>query len=410
MINKTTLPSGVRILSESIATVRSVAVGVWIDSGSRNDPEHVAGISHFVEHAVFKGTTTRRMHQIASRMESVGGYMNAFTSKEHTCYLARSLDHHLPRGVDSICDLVASPVFPVREIEKEKSVVLEEMKMYDDTPEDYIVDEFESMIYPDHSIGRPIIGFPNTVSTIQQKDLFEYVTNQYIPTQIIVVASGNLQHKVLVKNVEKAFKELRPATTNRTQEINPLTNLPQEISLTRPIQQAHLILGRLGFSIHSKHRAVLELMNLILGGGSSSRLNQRIRERYGFCYNIYSFLNMYSDCGDFGVYLGLAPSKISHSIRLIFREFERLAQRPVSRQVLARAKGQARGGIVLGLESMSNRMIRLGKQELYFGRVISIDETLDELESVTADDLQEFASQFLISDEFSRVVLTPTPS
>lgn len=408
MINKTILPSGVRILSESIPTARSVAVGVWIDSGSRNDPEHVAGISHFVEHAVFKGTATRRMHQIASRMESVGGYLNAFTSKEQTCYFARSLDRHLPRGVDSTCDLVASPVFPAQEIEKEKNVVLEEMKMYDDSPEDSIVDEFEAIVYPFQSIGRPVIGYPNTVSKIQQEDLFEYVSNQYIPNQIVVVASGNLQHKILVKSVEKAFRELRATSRNNAQEASPSPHHPQEVSLTRPIQQAHVILGRSAFSIHSKHRAVLELMNLILGGGSSSRLNQRIRERYGFCYNIYSFVNMYSDCGDFGIYLGLAPSKIRQSVRLIFREFERLVQRLVSRQVLARAKEQARGGIVLGLESLSNRMTRLGRQELYFGRVISIDETLEELESVTADDIQEFASQFLMPDQFSRVILTPS--
>ncbi|MCY4225652.1 MAG: pitrilysin family protein [Bacteroidetes bacterium] len=409
MINKTTLPSGVRILSELIPTVRSVAVGVWVDSGSRNDPEHMAGISHLVEHAVFKGTKKRRMHQIANRMESVGGYINAFTSKEHTCYFARSLDRHLTRGVDSTCDLVTSPIFPVHEIEKEKSVVLEEMKMYEDTPEEYIVDEFESIIYPYQSIGRPIIGYPDTVSKIQQDDLFEYVSKQYIPNQIVVTASGNIQHKVLVKSVEKAFKELRPSNVNSAHDAKSCSYRPQEVSLTRPIQQAHLILGRSGISIHSKRRAVLELMNLILGGGSSSRLNQKIRERYGFCYTIYSFVNMHSDCGDFGVYLGLASSKIQYSIRLIFREFERLAQQPVTQRVLARAKEQARGGIILGLESMSNRMMRLGKQELYFGRVISIEDTLEELELVTAEDLQDFASQFLQPDLFSRVILTPSP-
>ena len=408
MITKTTLPSGIRILSESVSSVRSIAVGVWVDSGSRNDPEFKAGISHFVEHAVFKGTTKRRMHQIASRMESVGGYLNAFTSKEHTCYFARALDSYLDRGVDSVCDLVASPVFPEREIEKEKSVVLEEIKMYDDAPEEYITDRFESVIYPSQAIGRPIIGYPETVSGLKRQDLFDYVTRQYIPDQIVIAASGNLRHGTLVKSVEKAFKDLRSAGSKPKKESTRPPYQATELSLTRSIQQGHLILGRPGISVHSKHRAILELLNIILGGGSSSRLNQRIRERYGFCYNIYSFLNAYSDCGDFGVYLGLDPSRINRALRLIFREFDHLAQKPVSNQVLTRAKGQARGGIALGLESMSNRMTRLGKQELYFGRVISIDETIEELEAVTAEEIQTFAGDFLSSDAFSRVLLMPS--
>lgn len=408
MITKTTLPSGIRILSESVSSVRSIAVGVWVDSGSRNDPEFKEGISHFVEHAVFKGTTKRRMHQIASRMESVGGYLNAFTSKEHTCYLARALDSYLARGVDSVCDLVASPVFPEREIEKEKSVVLEEIKMYDDAPEEYITDRFESVIYPSQAIGRPIIGYPETVSGLKRQDLFDYVTRQYIPGQIVIAASGNLRHEALIKSVEKAFKDLRSTGSKPKKESAPPPYQATELSLTRPIQQGHLILGRPGISVHSKHRAVLELLNIILGGGSSSRLNQRIRERYGFCYNVYSFLNAYSDCGDFGVYLGLDPSRTNRALRLIFREFDRLAQKPVSNQALTRAKGQARGGIALGLESMSNRMTRLGKQELYFGRVISIDETIEELEAVTAEEIQAFAGDFLSPDTFSRVLLMPS--
>lgn len=280
--------------------------------------------------------------------------------------------------------------------------------MYDDAPEEYITDRFESVIYPSQAIGRPIIGYPETVSGLKRQDLFDYVTRQYIPDQIVIAASGNLRHGTLVKSVEKAFKDLRSAGSKPKKESTPPPYQATELSLKRPIQQGHLILGRPGISVHSKHRAILELLNIILGGGSSSRLNQRIRERYGFCYNIYSFLNAYSDCGDFGVYLGLDPSRIHRALRLIFREFDRLAQKPVSNQVLTRAKGQARGGIALGLESMSNRMTRLGKQELYFGRVISIDETIEELEAVTAEEIQSFAGEFLSPDAFSRVLLMPS--
>ena len=408
MITKTTLENGVRVLSEAVSSVRSIAIGVWIDSGSRNDPEHLAGISHFVEHTVFKGTAKRRMHQIASRMESVGGYLNAFTSKEHTCYFARALDSYLARGVDSTCDLVASPVFPEREIEKEKGVVLEEIKMYEDTPDEYIADRFESVIYPAQPIGRPIIGYPKTVSRLRREDLCEYVDRQYTPDQIVVAAAGNLSHKSLLKSVEKAFQGLRSNGLRGAEKPEIPPYKPKELSVTRPIQQGHLILGRRGITIHSKQRAVLEIINTILGGGSSSRLNQRIRERYGFCYSVYSFLNMYSDCGDFGVYVGLDASRIERSITLIFREFDRLAQTPVSNQALNRAKGQARGGIALGLESMSNRMARLGKQELYFGRIASMDEIIAELEAVTADEVQTFAAEFLRPEKFSRVMLVPT--
>lgn len=409
MINKTTLSSGVRVLSESISSVQSIAVGVWVNSGSRNDPERQSGISHFVEHAVFKGTKKRRMHLIANRMESVGGYLNAFTSKEHICYFARALDSYLPRAVDSVCDLVASPIFPQREIDKEKSVIIEEMKMYDDTPEEYIIDQFESMIYPSHPIGRPIIGYPKTVSELQRKDLLDYVSRQHTPDQIVVAASGNLQHDILVGSVDKAFHELGSTYSNHSKNLKPpVIPHPRELSFHRPVQQGHLILGREAISIHSKNRVILELINMILGGGSSSRLNQKIRERYGFCYHIHSFLNLYSDCGDFGIYLGLNHKKINHALRLIFREFDRLTQNPVSSQALSRAKAQARGAIALGLESMSNRMIRVGKQELYFGRVISVDETIEELETVTSNDIQRFASQFLVPEKFSRLTLIPS--
>ncbi|MCY4172335.1 MAG: pitrilysin family protein [Bacteroidetes bacterium] len=407
MVKKTTLPSGVRILSESISTVRSIAVGIWVNSGSRDDPEGKSGISHFVEHAVFKGTKKRRMHQIANRMESVGGYLNAFTSKEHTCYFTRALDSYLDRGVDSLCDLVVSPIFPEREIEKEKSVVLEEIKMYDDAPEEYIIDQFESMIYPSQSIGRPIVGYPDSVSHLRREDLLDYVSTQYIPSQIVVAASGNLRHEKLVKSVSKALKDLRTTSAHISKQIKPTFSDSTEIILRRPIQQAHLILGRDAISIHSKDRPIIQLMNIILGGGSSSRLNQKIRERYGFCYHIGSFLNLYSDCGDFGIYLGIDHTKINHVLRLIFREFDRLVQRPVSSQALSRAKGQARGALALGLESMSNRMTRLGKEEIYFGNVISVDEIIEELESVTPEDIQLFASQFLVPDVFSRVMLVP---
>lgn len=403
---RTTLENGVRVVTETIPSVRSISVGVWIFTGSRDEREEESGISHFIEHMVFKGTHRRRMHHIAQRMEAVGGYLNAFTSKEYTCYYGRSLDEHLERAIDTVCDLVLSPNFPEKELEKEKDVVLEEMKMYEDNPEELIFDKFESVIYEGHQLAHPVIGLPNTVTAFSRDQLVEYIGRRYTPDKIVVAVAGNADHEQVVRYVTKAFESTRPAAS--AGDRIPVNGYqPRHVEEQRPIQQAHLVLGTRGLNVHDDDRVALTVLNTILGGGMSSRLNQHIREKYGYCYSIYSFLNMHSDTGDFGIYMGTDSNRIERSKKLIFRELEKLAVEPVSARTLSQAKSQVKGSVMLGLESMSNRMMRLGRQELYFTRYITLDEINEDVDAVTDDDVQRIAARLFERAEFSSVVLLP---
>ncbi|HMB93143.1 MAG TPA: pitrilysin family protein [Rhodothermales bacterium] len=409
LFQKTTLSNGVRVITESIPSVRSVAVGVWIAAGSRDERAKEAGISHFIEHMVFKGTRRRRMHHIARRLEAVGGYLNAFTSKEYTCFYARALDEHLERSIDTVADLIVEPAFPEKELVKEKEVVLEEMKMYDDAPEDLVFDHFEGLIYKNHALGRPILGYPETVKSFSREQLFEYIGKQYTPDRIVLSVAGKADHDKVVAMAEKAFAQAdRVPQKRRRSPVNGYD--ASKVVEPRPIQQAHFVLGTRSVDVHHPLRSAVTVLNTILGGGMSSRLNQNIREKYGYCYNIYSFVNLHSDTGDFGVYMGTDASKVNRSEKLILRELEKLADNPVSPRTLSQAKNQVKGSIMLGLESMSNRMMRLGRQELIFERYFSLDEVLDELDSVTIEAVQEAAQTLFVPERFSTVVLVPKTS
>lgn len=403
---KTVLPGGVRVITESIPSVRSVSVGVWVFTGSRDEADAESGISHFIEHMVFKGTARRRMHHIAQRMEAVGGYLNAFTTKEYTCYYARGLDEHLARALDTVCDLILEPSFPERELVKEKDVVLEEMKMYEDTPEDLIFDRFEAAVFDGHEMGRPIIGRPETVQAFTRAQLLDYMDRHYTPDSTVVAVAGNVDHGRVVRLVEKAFATSRrgAGATSRT----PVRDYaPKAVVETRPIQQAHLVVGAPSASAYDADRIALTVLNTIFGGGMSSRLNQNIRERYGFCYNVYSFFNMHADTGDFGVYMGTDASKVDRAKKLILREMEKLVEKPVGARALGQAKNQVKGAVMLGLESMSNRMMRIGRQELYYGRYFSLDEVIEEIDRVTEADLQRVAARQFDPARLSTVVLLP---
>ena len=405
-LKKTTLSNGVRVVSESIPSVRSVSVGIWVHTGSRDEAPPESGISHFIEHMVFKGTSRRRMHQIARRMESVGGYLNAFTGKEYTCYYARALDEHLARAVDTVCDLVLDPVIPEKEVEKEKDVVLEEMKMYEDNPEDLIFDRFESALYGDHAMGRPVIGYPETVASFSRPQLLEFLDTQYTPDRMVLAVAGNVDHERLVRLAEQAFtRSTRRPALRRRSPVNGYA--PRHLLEERPTQQAHLVVGARAYDVHHPRRVALSVLHTIVGGGMSSRLNQNIREKYGYCYNIYSFLNLHSDTGDFGVYMGTDPSKVDRAKKLIFRELDKLTQKPVSRRMLSQAISQVKGSIMLGLESMGSRMMRLGRQELHFERFFTLDEILGQVEAVTQEEVLDVARELFVPERFSSVFLMP---
>ncbi len=409
MVRKTLLDSGVHVVSERIAAVNSVAAGLWVSTGSRDEPAPLAGITHLVEHMVFKGTRRRRMHHIARRLESVGGYLNAFTAKEYTCFETRALEEHLVRSIDTVADLVTGPQFPEHELSNEKGVVLEEMKMYADTPDDVVLEHFEDIVYAGHALAHPVLGNADTVLAVSRSDLVDWLEQRYTPDRIVVAASGNVKHEALVRAARRALVDLRESRGMRTRTAVG-RYVPQRREVLRPISQAHMVMGCRGLSVHHPKRAALIVLRTILGGGMSSRLNQNIREKYGFCYNVSAFLNMYSDTGDFGVYMGVDPAAVDKAERLIRREYAKLASRPVSARMLKHSKNQIRGALLIGLENVTNRMARIARQEIFFGKQKSIDRTLEELGSVQAQDVQDLAASLLKPKELSCVVVLPAPT
>lgn len=409
IFERTTLSNGVRVVTERIPSVRSVSVGVWIGVGSRDEAAEEGGVCHFIEHMVFKGTRKRRMHHIAQRMENVGGYLNAFTAKEYTCFYARCLDEHLDRAIDTVCDLVFNPVFPEKDLEREKDVVIEEMKMYEDTPEDRVFDLLEGALFNGHPMGLPIIGTDSSVKGFSREGLFDFMHRMFSPERIVISIAGNVDHRRAVRFVTRFFGEKQHAHLGTGKAIRqPIPPyLPSRTDEQKQIQQAHIVLGTRAYDVHDDRRVALSVLNTILGGGMSSRLNQNIRERYGYCYNIYSFVNMHADTGDFGVYMGTDESKMAHAERLIFRELDKLNQTAIKPRALDRAKSQVKGSIMLGLESMGSRMMRMGRQELYYEQYFSLDEILEMVDAVTAPEVLDVAQDLFHRSRFSVVRLIP---
>lgn len=408
---KTTLDNGIRIISETIPSFHSVSVGFWVNTGSRDESRRVNGISHFIEHMVFKGTNKYSSAEIAKQIEGHGGYLNAFTGKEATCFYSKILDEQIPRTVDVLSELVFNPKLKSEDIEKEKMVVLEEIKNIEDDPEEYIHDYFDEILFQNHSAGNPVIGTAKNVREFQKDDIIQYMKTHYRPENIIVVAAGNIQHDELVDLVEKTSSRFNPGQhtpyRRKSSTIQPKHHLIQE---DKPIQQAHICLGNISYSIKSKYRYPLVIMNTLIGEGMSSRLFQNIREKYGFSYSIGSFLNMLSDIGSFGVYTGTDKKHIHKSIDLIFKEFDNLKNKPVKTSELERVKSQVKGTIMLSLESMSSRMMRLATSEIYFNTYFTLESIIGQLDAVTADDVMEVANKILNREKFSIVIFSPINS
>ena len=405
-VNKTVLDSGLTVLSEKIDTVKSISTGIWVRTGSRYEPASEAGITHFLEHMLFKGTQTRSSYDIALSMEAVGGFLNAFTSSELTCYYARCLDSELDTALDVLSDMVLNPIFPEEELEKEKKVVLEEMKMYRDNPEDYIFEVFNDQIFKNDSLGRPIIGYEDTVSSFKRDDLFGYMNHQYGPEQLVISVAGNVEHEKLLAKVDKYFSG--HSTKEQAFTSNGLVDYsPDDRTVTKPIEQTHYILGRRGLSADHDDKYIMLLINTILGGGMSSRLHQNVREKYGYCYSIHSFNQTYEDTGLYGVYAGTDRSYVEHLRELVLEEFRRLREEKVPTDELEQAKSQLKGKLLMSQESMSSRMMRLAKSELYFKRYITLDELVKEIDSVTPGQIQAFSKDFFQENQYSEIQLVP---
>jgi predicted Zn-dependent peptidase len=392
-IQRATLPNGIRVVTEHMPHVRSVSVGIWIGTGSREEADHQTGISHFVEHMVFKGTKNRSAEQIARSVDSIGGGLDAFTSKELVSYNVKVLDEHLPDAFDVIADLVRNPLFKKDDIEKEKGVILEELKMEVDNPEYLIHEIFASNFWKGHPLGRPILGTRQTIRSFDRNTVDGYYKQFYIPSNILVTAAGSLDHQRLVNLVEDQFAGLKPRKRAMLAK-PPHPHAPLVFRTKNSLEQVHVYVGVPSIEIAHEARFACFILNAILGGGMSSRLFQNIRERQGLAYTVYSELSMYRDAGCMLVYAGTSQRNAGKVVESIARELRKLADERVTEDELRRSKDHLKGSYVLGLESTSSRMANLARQELYFNRFFSLDEMLARVESVTAEEVQALAQQF----------------
>lgn len=403
-IRRHTLPNGLTILTEEMQHVRSVSIGVWVKTGSRHEEAEANGISHFVEHMVFKGTTTRSAADIARQIDSIGGNMDAFTSKEYICFNAKVLDEHLPIALDVVSDMVLNPVFDAQEITRERGVVLEEIKMDEDNP-DYLVHEiFTQNFWRNHPLGKPILGTKETVRRFEQPLLREYYHKHFHPGNLIVAVAGHLDHQRLVELVSQRFERLK-AGRNGFHQAAPKISSRVILRNKKELEQVQICVGVPSHPVAHDQRYASAALNTLLGGGMSSRLFQNIRERQGLAYSIFSELNPYRDTGCLSVYAGTSLESTTQVVESIISEFRELKTKLVPEDELRRAKDQLKGSLMLSLESTTARMSNLARQEMYFDRFFGLDEILDGIESVTAADLQNLAQEFFSTEAVALTVL-----
>ncbi len=404
---KTELPNGLRIISEEIPHLRSVAVGVWVVSGSRYEAAEVAGVSHFLEHLLFKGTERRSAREIAQAMDAVGGQLNAFTGKEYTCFYAKVLDQHLPLALDLLADMLLCSRMDAADIQKEKGVIVEEIKLYEDTPDELVHDLFTQAVWERHPLGRAILGTAQTVEGLSGEAIGEYYRCRYAPGNMVVAAAGHLNHDRLVEEVARLFEGFRRPTVRP--QVQPPRNQSGVLVRPKDTEQVHLCLGTPGVSHDDAARYPLHILNTILGGGSSSRFFQEIREERGLAYSVYSYETTYKDTGLFTVYAGMSPRYVREVVDIITRELEAVRREGIRPEELARAKEQLKGNLVLGLESSSSRMSRLGRQELCLRQVESPDEVIAAIDAVELDQVRELAASLLPPEELALAAIGPVP-
>jgi len=405
-IRLTTLPNGLLVLTERMSHLRSVAMGVWIDCGSRDESLATNGISHFIEHMVFKGTTTRSAQQFAREVDAIGGNLDAFTGKETICFNIKVLDENVPAALDLLTDLVLHPTFSAEDIAKEQGVILEEIKMDEDNP-DYLVHElFTQNFWKGDALGRPILGTSKTVSSFTQQIVLDEYARRFTPPNMVFSAAGNIDHDAFVAQVEAAFNSLSASSGERIAKHNAPQAFPHiTLKNKKSLEQVQFCLAVPSLPVAHPDRFGVHLLNSILGGGMSSRLFQSIREERGLAYSIYSEMNPFRDTGSLAVYAGCAISNTQEVLKLTLAEFSRLKHEPVTEEELTRAKNQSKGNMVLGLESSSSRMSNLARQQMYHGRFFSLDDLTHEIDRITADDIQRLAQQLLQPESLALTLL-----
>ncbi|GAA1038232.1 pitrilysin family protein [Virgisporangium ochraceum] len=400
-MRRTVLPNGVRVLTEAIPTMRSAAVGVWVGVGARDETPAQSGVSHFLEHLLFKGTEKRSAMDISSEIEAVGGETNAFTTKEYTCYYARILDADLPMAVDVMCDVVANSLLAAGDVETERGVILEEIAMQDDEPGDEVHDLFTEAVFGDHPLGQRISGSTETIGALTRDEINDFYRSRYTAPAIVIAAAGNLDHDAVVAGVvaglsgRRGFEETGRALSPRAASPLVVPRTGQVVLLDKDTEQAHVVLGGGGLARGDERRFALGVLNNVLGGGMSSRLFQEIREKRGLAYSVYSFTSLYADSGLFGVYAGCAPGKVDEVLAITRDELAKAAASGLTDSEVARGKGMLKGALVLGLEDTGSRMSRLGKGELLHPDLLSVDEILARVDRVTTDEVAAVAAELL---------------
>jgi len=403
-IKKHALPNGLVVITENMPHVRSVSVGVWIRSGSRREAPDENGLAHFIEHMVFKGTERRSAEAIAREMDSVGGMLDAFTSKEQICFNAKVLDEHLPIAFDVIADLVLRPNFDSEDVTKEQQVILEEIKMDMDNPEYLLHEVFTRGFWPEHPLGRPILGTPDTVKNFTRPVLKTRFASWFAPDHLVVTAAGNVAHEQVLDLVTREFGHLLPSGQHAP-HVAPRTEAPIHLEKKRDLEQVHLCVGVPSVPLGHEDRFGIAVLNNLLGGGMSSRLFQNIREKRGLAYAVFSEITPYSDAGMLTVYAGSAKETVGQVLDLIVAEFRDLKKSLVTEEELTRSKNHLKGSLMLSLESTSARMSNLARQELYFRKFYSLDEILVSIEAVTREQLQALARQYFRAEDTAVTVL-----
>jgi len=410
-VRRTVLPGGLRVITEFLPAVRSVALGIWVGVGSRDEDHAHAGATHYLEHLLFKGTSRRTALEISAEMDAVGGEMNAFTAKEYTCYYARVLDADLPLAVDVLSDMVTSSLITPKDVDAERNVVLEEIAMNEDDPSDTAHEAFTAKLFGDTPLGRPILGTVDSINAITRDQIFEHYRARYTPEHLVVAAAGNLDHDTVVQLVaqsfgsalERAAEPVPPRLYSGNGGFGAEAGVGTTL-VSRGIEQANLVLGCEALARTDDRRFALGVLNAAFGGGMSSRLFQEVREKRGLAYSVYSFAAQHADTGMWGIYVGCLPAKADEVLAICTEEITRVVEGGLTDAELARGKGQVRGSIVLGLEDPSSRMSRLGKSELVYPRLEPVDEVLTSIDAVTHDDVRAVAVEILTRPKALAVV------
>jgi predicted Zn-dependent peptidase len=402
---RSVLPNGIRVITERMPHVRSVAVGVWVETGSRHEPESRGGMSHLIEHLVFKGTATRSAEDIARTMDSVGGQTDAFTTKEHTCFYVQVLDEHLPLAVDLLTDILLHPKFDAEELEKEKSVVLQEFKMVEDTPDDIIHDLFAAQVWEGHPLGRPILGTRELVTGFSAEAVRDYFEGEYVPPKVIIAVAGNVTHDEVVRLFGAGFNGFGRTPVART---DGAPGLKAGVNLVhKQLEQVHVVMGFPGLRQSAPERYALFLLNDVIGGSMSSRLFQEIRERQGLVYSIGSGVQSYQDTGVLYVYAASDPGNFSKVLKSTLKEIREVKKNGITAEELKRAKEHLKGSLMLSLETSSSRMNRLAKHEMHLGSFLTMDQMLASIDGVQHDEVQALVGQLLDEDHLALTTLGP---